>query len=96
MDLFRENHGYQNNEPEGRIFSQAGNELGASSFPARNELSMLFPYTSFPAGNKLILKLTKNTASGHSHKGRGFDTPSLKRVKAILSLIHTHKIGIKK
>ncbi len=37
----------------GRIFSQAGNEL-----------SMLFPYTSFPAGNELILKLTKNTASG--------------------------------
>ncbi len=48
----------------GRIFSQAGNELGASSFPARNELSMLFPYTSFPAGYELILKLTKNTASG--------------------------------
>ncbi len=47
----------------GRIFNQAGNELGASSFPARNELSMLFPYTSFPAGNEPILKLTKNTAS---------------------------------
>ncbi len=47
----------------GRIFSQAVNELGASSFPARNELSMLFPYTSFPAGNELILKLTKNTTS---------------------------------
>ncbi len=46
-----------------RIFSQAVNELGASSFPARNELSMLFPYTSFPAGNELTLKLTKNTAS---------------------------------
>ncbi len=46
----------------GRIFSKAGNELGASSFPARNELSMLFPYTSFPTGNEL--KLTKNTASG--------------------------------
>jgi hypothetical protein len=29
----------------GRIFSQAGNELGASSFPARNELKMLFQYT---------------------------------------------------
>jgi hypothetical protein len=26
-----------------RIFSQAGNKLGASSFQARNELSMLFP-----------------------------------------------------
>ncbi len=48
----------------GRIFSQAGNELGASLFPARSELSMLFPYTLFPAGNELILKLTKNTASG--------------------------------
>ncbi len=35
------------------IFSQAGNKL-----------SMLFPYTSFPAGTELILKLTKNTASG--------------------------------
>jgi hypothetical protein len=49
----------------GRIFSHAGNKLGASLFPARNELSMLFPYTSFTAGNKLILKLTKNTASAH-------------------------------
>ncbi len=48
----------------GRIFSQAGNELGASSFPTRNELSMIFPYTSFPTGDELILKLTKNTASG--------------------------------
>ncbi len=47
----------------GRIFSQAGNKLEASSFPARNKLSMLFPYTSFPAGNELLLKLTKNTAS---------------------------------
>jgi hypothetical protein len=47
----------------GRIFSQAGNELGARSFLARNELSMVFPYTSFPAGNELVLKLTKNTAS---------------------------------
>jgi hypothetical protein len=47
-----------------RIFSQAGNELRASSFPARNELSMLFPYTLFPAGNELVLKLAKNTASG--------------------------------
>ncbi len=37
----------------GRIFSQADNELGASSFPARNELSMLFPYTLFTAGNEL-------------------------------------------
>ncbi len=46
-----------------RIFSQAGNELGANSFSARNELSMLFPYTSFPAGNELVSKLTKNTAS---------------------------------
>jgi hypothetical protein len=34
----------------GRIFSQAGNELGTNSFPARNKLSMLFPYTSFSAG----------------------------------------------
>ncbi len=51
------------NLTRGRIFSQAGNELGASSFPAMNELTMLFPYTSFPAGNELILKLTKNTAS---------------------------------
>jgi hypothetical protein len=50
----------------GRIFSQAVNELGASSFPARNELSMLFPYASFPAGNELVLKLTKNTASGYN------------------------------
>jgi hypothetical protein len=25
---------------------------------------MLFPYNSLPAGNKLVLKLTKNTASG--------------------------------
>ncbi len=48
----------------GRIYSQAGNELGASSLLARNMLSMLFPYTSFLAGNELILKLTKNTASG--------------------------------
>jgi hypothetical protein len=47
-----------------RIFSQAGNELGASLFPARNKLSMLFPCTLFPSGNELILKLTKNTASG--------------------------------
>ncbi len=51
-------------DTRGRTFSQAGNELGASLFPARNKLSMLFPYTSFPAGNELILKLTKNTASG--------------------------------
>ncbi len=50
-------------ESLGRIFSQVGNELGASSFPARNELSMFFPYTLFPAGNELVLKLTKNTAS---------------------------------
>ncbi len=50
-------------QTRGRIFSQAGNELGASSFPARNKLSMLFPYTSFPAGNELVFKLTKNTAS---------------------------------
>ncbi len=50
-------------QPKGRIFSQTGNELGASSFPARNELSMLFPYNSLPAGNELVLKLTKNTAS---------------------------------
>ncbi len=35
----------------GRIFRQSGNELGASMFPARNELSMLLQYTSFPAGN---------------------------------------------
>ncbi len=48
----------------GRILSQAGNELGASLFPAKNELSMLFPYTLFPTGNKLVFKLTKNTASG--------------------------------
>jgi hypothetical protein len=47
----------------GRIFSQAGNELEACSFPARNKLSMLFPSTSFPAKNELILKLTKNMAS---------------------------------
>jgi hypothetical protein len=47
----------------GGIFSQAGNEQGASSFSARNEFLMLFPYTSFPAGNELILKLNKNTAS---------------------------------
>ncbi len=51
------------NEIWGRIFSQAGNELGASSFSARNELTMIFPYTSFTAGNELILKLTKNTAT---------------------------------
>ncbi len=51
----------------GRIFSQAKNELGASSFPGRNELSMLFLYTSFPAGNEHVLKLTKNTASGVNH-----------------------------
>jgi hypothetical protein len=37
--------------------------MGTNSFSARNELSMLFPYTSSPAGNELILKLTKNTAS---------------------------------
>ncbi len=43
---------------------QAGNEVGASSFLARNELSMLFPYASFPAGNELVLKLAKNMASG--------------------------------
>ncbi len=43
----------------GRIFSQAGNEQGASSFPSKNELSMLFPYTLFPTGNELILQLTK-------------------------------------
>jgi hypothetical protein len=47
----------------GRIFSQAGNELALSSFPSRNELIMLVPYTLFPAGNELILKLTKTTAS---------------------------------
>ncbi len=50
-------------EYRGRVFSQAGNELGASSITARNELSMFFPYTSFTAGNKLFLKLAKNTAS---------------------------------
>jgi hypothetical protein len=50
-------------QTRGRIFSQAGNKMGASSFPAKNKLSMLFPYTSFPARNELILKLTKNTAS---------------------------------
>jgi hypothetical protein len=44
--------------------------LGASSLPARNKLSMLFPYTSFPAGNELILKLTKNKASGFIIFGR--------------------------
>ncbi len=48
----------------GGIFSQAGNKLGASSFPALNKLSMLFPYTSLLAGNEHVLKLTKNTASG--------------------------------
>jgi hypothetical protein len=52
-------------DSRGCIFSQAGNELGASLFPAWKELSMHYPYTSFPAGNELILKLTKNTASGY-------------------------------
>jgi hypothetical protein len=49
--------------PEAVFLVRLGTRLGASSFPARNELSMLFPYTSYPAGNELILKLTKNTAS---------------------------------
>ncbi len=55
--------GFFRGQPRGRIFSQTGNELGASSFPARNDLSMLFPYNSLPAGKELVLKLTKNTAS---------------------------------
>ncbi len=51
-------------EYRGRTFSQAGNELGVSSIIARNELSMLFPYTCLlTAGNELVLKLAKNTAS---------------------------------
>jgi hypothetical protein len=37
--------------------------LGTSWERARSQFLMLFPYTSFPAGNELILKLTKNTAS---------------------------------
>ncbi len=55
--------GRYDQEFRGRIFSQAENELRASSFPARNELSMLFPNTLFPAWNKLVLKLTKNSDS---------------------------------
>jgi hypothetical protein len=52
-------------KPEAVFLVRLGSswELGARSFPARNELSMLFPYTSFSAGNELLLKLTKNTAS---------------------------------
>jgi hypothetical protein len=50
--------------PWDRIFNQAGNELGASLFPASNELLMLFLYNLFPAGNELFIKLTKNSASG--------------------------------
>ncbi len=74
----------------GRIFSHAGNELGASSFPARNELSMLFPYSSFPAGNELVLKLTKNTASGLDQPQKLFylflDTKNLHYLKMIFFL----------
>jgi hypothetical protein len=40
----------------GRIFSQAGNELGTNS-------SMFFPYTLCLAGNVLAPKMTKNSAS---------------------------------
>ncbi len=37
--------------------------LGMSSFPARRELSVVFPCISCPAGNELVLSMTKNTAS---------------------------------
>ncbi len=37
--------------------------LGTSSFPARNELSVAFPYTLCPAGNDLMPSMTKNTTS---------------------------------
>jgi hypothetical protein len=55
---------------EATFLVRLGNELGASSFPARNKLSMLFPYTSFPAGNELVLKLTKNRASERENKNK--------------------------
>jgi hypothetical protein len=51
------------NVSRGRIYSQAGNKLGASSFLARNDLFTAFSYTSCLAVNELVPKLTKNTAS---------------------------------
>jgi hypothetical protein len=50
----------------GRIFSQAGKELGASSFLAWSELLTAFfsiPRASI-ARNDLVLKMTSNSASG--------------------------------
>ncbi len=37
--------------------------LGTSSFP-----SVVFPYTSCPAGNKLVPSMTKNTPSEFAYK----------------------------
>ncbi len=75
----------------GRIFSQAGKELGVSLFPARNEPSMLFPYTSFPVENELILKLTKNTAS--YFKSNNWDFSCMKEIQPTLIILQTNKLS---
>ncbi len=82
------------NLTRGRIFSHAGNELGASSFPARTELSMLFPYTLLPAGNELVFKLTKNTASGKTKYCTGKDLYHWSRGKSRLFLLTLKKISV--